>query len=230
MPDPFTPEQIEALGGIIEKQIGPAVNNMFTARLGTVEKKLSQQFKDTTESFSKTLDEKLAALKPASADPEPEGGKGGKRGKEDPELATLRAQLQTLAQQSQQATEKAALLRERDRERNARDQVRSHLSKVGIDGDRFEGAYALLKAQGKIKLSEDIDSDDVFFAGTTGEVALEVGLGEFLKSDIAKIYMPPSNTRGAGTRPGAKAPTGQPLTPDQIRANIAAELERELGR
>jgi hypothetical protein len=222
----------EQLDKWVNEKLGATVNNMLTARLNkfseNFEKKIGTSIGDTLKA---QLPDLLKDFKPPTTE-EPEG-KGGKKNKEvDPELATLRQQMATLHQKTVDAETRANALREKSRTQAIREQVRSLLGKAGIDGDRFDAAYATLVHNGRIVAAEDPESDDAFFRDSAGvdAVALEVGLGSWLKTDQAKIFLPANGPRGSGSRPGTRPANGQPQTPEQIRANIAAELDRELQR
>lgn len=212
---PLSEEDKKEVAALITEQIGPTVNNMFTARLGTVEKKLTGQLKELTDTISKSVDEKLSTLKPVVEDPDDKGGKnkGGKG--ENVELATLRKQ--------QLETTKLLedMKRERDQERSKRRDVAlrqatsEQLAKIGIDGTRFKGAFAMLQQDGRIKHRDD-DSDELVFVDDAGsEVELEVGLAAWAKTDEAKIFLPPSGMKGAGTRPSGGNNPPPKLSPEQ---------------
>jgi hypothetical protein len=228
----FTAEQKEAL----QAMMGQTVNNILTARLNTVEKKLLEK---TSSSIGEALKSQLPELlKDFRAPPESTddvgGSKGGKKDKDSSELAT---KLATMAKQ-QEATlarldaseRKAAQLREQARAAAIRDQTSRFLANAGIVGDAFDAAYAYLAHNGKIKTAEDPDSDEAFFADPAGDVTLEVGLGGWLKTNQAKLFLPATGTRGSNSRPSSGMPNGQKPTPEQVRANIAQALERELGK
>jgi cell division protein FtsB len=222
----------EHLNDFREKKLGSTVNNMLTARLATFEKKVTEKFGATIgEQLKAQMPELLKDFRPAEP-PEGEGRGKRKDGAVDPELATLRQKMAALETENQNSRARADLLRERSRTQAIKEQVRSLLGRVGIDGDRFEAAYALLEHTGKIVKAEDPDSDEAFFRDSSlgDAVALEVGLGAWLKTDMAKIYLPPSGTRGAGSRPGARPGNGKPMTEAETRAAIAAALDAELQR
>ena len=217
----ITEDQINEL---LEKKLGATVNNMLTARLATFEKKFGGTIAETLKA---QLPELLKGLKPAE-EPEPEKKSGGK--KDDPELATLRKQMEALTQRAEEASRREAAMRERTRQQAIREQTRALLAKAGIDGDRFDAAYALLSHTGKILQAEDPESDDAFFADPGGPVALETGLSGWLKTEQAKIFLPPAGTRGSGSRAGSLNSNGAKLTPEQARMNVAAALIDELSR
>ena len=210
-------------------KIHALINSALASHNKQADKKRAEDRTALEQSFAKLLEDKLPK---APAEPEPtEGGKGGKgKEKDNAELATLRKQMETLAAKSEAAERRAAQLREQSRNTTIRENARKFLEAAGIVGDRFDAAYAALAYNGKIKPSEDIDSDDAFFVDHTGEMSLEVGLGAWLKTEQAKIYLPPSGARGSGSRPSSGLPAGQKPSQEQIRANLAAALERELGR
>ncbi len=232
MGDPFTPEQIEALGTII----GTQVNNTFTARMGTIEKKLEGKLTAGFETFSKTLDEKLTALPKPSKDDEP-GDKGSKGKDKDNsvELQTLRKQ------QSDQAKALEEIRAERDREREKnrsmalKSTVTDELSKVGITGHARLALNCLLQ-DGRIAFEDKVvdggDADKLVFRGDDGAgwVDLAVGLKGWAKSADAKVFLPASGAGGAGTRPAVRTlEPGIKITDEERRHALGDALKNALG-
>ena len=230
-PAGFTEEQLAALDSRMSDNLGKAMNNMFTARMGAVEKKIAST---VTESLGKTLEEKLSALQVPRRE-EPEGKPGEEpegKGKKSQELAQVRAELNALRARQEETERERQQLLARQREMSLRADAARVLNGAGIVGDRFEAAYALLVQTGKIKASEDPASIEGVYADPMagGDIPLEQGLQQWLKTETAKIFLPPKGITGSGgTRPGA-APNGKTLTDADRRNIIATRLVDELGK
>ena len=231
----LTPEQLEALETRLAENQAKAMNNMFTARMGAVEKKIANT---VTESLGKTLEEKLSVLQiPRRGEEDPDGkGKGGEepdgKGKKSQELAQVRAELNALRTRQEETERERQNLLARQREMSLRADTARILNGAGIVGDRFEAAYALLVQTGKIKSSEDPTSIEGVYVDPVagGDIPLEQGLQQWLKSETAKIFLPAKGVVGSGgARPGT-APNGKPLTDADRRSIIASRLVDELGK
>ena len=225
---------LETIKGLITESIGPAVNNMFTARLSTVEKKIEKQLKETTEGFSKALDEKLAGFKPGQ---DPPDDKGGKSSKKDVEVETLRKQFADLQAQLMTSQQQAEAEREKNRQIQLSQTVTEKLERLGaIHGVAAKMALGSLTAFGRVGWGTDDDTfgpDKLVFRGDDGSITeLDVGLKQWLKSDEAKIFQAPTNVRGSGSRPGGLDPRGagggRP-TLDHQKAIIEQALDNALG-
>lgn len=105
---------------------------------------------------------------------------------------------------------------ERNKNRSValRNAISEALEPLGITGIRFKAAYAMLQQQGQIRYAAD-DSDDISFVDAAGEVDYRTGLEAWVKSPDAAIFLPPSGTQGAGSRPRSGGPQikSGPLTP-----------------
>ena len=171
--------------------------------------------------FQKMLDglaEKLSAgggEEPPGGDGK--GGKGGKGGESARELATLRQQVQETARRLDESQKQAQAERDKNRSAALRNAISETLEPLGITGIRFKSAYALLQQEGRIRYAAD-DSDDISYVDAAGEVDYRTGLAGWVKSDDAKIFLPPSGSQGAGTRPRS----GQP----QMKSGPLTDAER----
>ena len=226
----------DALKDEITQMMGGVVNNMLTARLKTFEKQLHDKIGlSIGETLTKTLDEKLKDFKPAPSDDEGKDGKKGKSGGENVELATLRKQLADMNSKVEMSERRANEERAKNRGAALEKYVATALSPHGIEGARFRGAYAMLQQYGLVKYRDD-DNDDLVFVDpvTREEVDLSIGLKGWIKSEDAKLFMPPTGARGSGSRPGA-APNGTgPVSREGAQANamnyLAAAIKGEFGR
>jgi len=222
---PFNDEQVNSIRQIVST----IVNSAIATRDKMADKKREQDRAAMTADFAKLLEEKLKP--PPGDEPTEPGGKPGKGGKADDatvrELTTIRRQMEQLTKTSEENAQRAAAERAKNREAAMRGAVSEALDPLGINGIRFKAAYALLQQSGRIKYAAD-DSDDLIFLeeGTGAEIDYRPGLATWAKSDEAKIFLPPSGTQGAGTRPPARNPQikNGPVTPQERTARINAAL------
>ncbi len=228
-PPGLTQEQLDAW---MNDNLGKAMNNMFTARMGTFEKKIVGT---VTESLGKTLDEKLQGFRaapPPPPDDDPDGKDKDGKGKTKSELAAVKAELNALRLRQEETERERQALLQRQREMSLRADVSRILGAAGIVGDRFEAAYALLVQSGKVKPSEDPASIEGVFNDPVagGDIPLESGLAQWLKTPTATIFLPPTNLRGSGgSRPSGAGGGGKQLTDEERRQLIAGKLVEELG-
>jgi hypothetical protein len=232
---PLAAEDLEQIKGLITESIGPAVNNMFTARLATTEEKLVKKLeKQLGESFGKTLDDKLAGFKPAQ---DPPDDKGGGKGKKDVELESMRKTLENMQQQLQATQAESQAEKEKNRTIQLQQLVTEKLEKLGgIQGVAARMALGSLTAFNKVGWGTDEDTfgpDKLVFRNPDdGSVTdLDVGLKQWLKTDEAKIFQAPTGVRGSGSRPGGGDPrlNGGKLTLEQQKQFLQDALERDLG-
>lgn len=213
-------EDLKTVTNLVNSSINGAVSNL--KKLSVLDRqKDSDALKET---FGKLLDEKLQAL---NAPPDPDGkpGKGGKNADGDRELATLKRQVEDLRKSSEESAKIASGERAKNRNAKMKEDVREALREHGITDARFKAAYALLQQDGLLRYAAD-DSDDIVFADVTGELDYRTGLATWAKSDDAKLFLPPSGTQGAGTRPkgnNLQMKTG-PLTPADRSERMNAAL------
>jgi hypothetical protein len=182
------------------------LNRAISARLGDFGKKIE---KTISESLATTLTAKLDELKTSLS--APGAGEGGS--KETPKGVDIENHPLVKGLQKQIADQKSAterLQQERDAEKaSARDQkLRSALSdsltKGGIDPTRVRHAVGILvDVEKRVRFADD-DGDELVFKDSTGDVDLTTGLKGWLKSEDAKIFLPPRGTLGAGDRSQGK--------------------------
>lgn len=225
----FSPEQIEALNSLM----GTTVNNIFTARLGTLEKKILEK---TTASLGEALKTQLPELlkefrppPPAEDDKSGKGGKGGRQ--DDVELQTLRKQLAENSKAIETANQRAAAAEARRREMDRQKTLGDQLAKAGItDAFKQELAIAFLDRRGRVAWSGEEDDATLLWNDDLGtQVSFPEGFASWMKTDEAKHFLPPTGTKGAGSRPVAGSPNAnQQLTPEQISRNLGEALERSL--
>jgi len=211
----FSEDQIN----VIKSLVAGTVNATIAARDKMSDKKREQDAAKLREDFSAMLTEQLKALKPADPDDGGAGGgKGGGKGKESVELQTLRSQLSELANKAKQQEERTAAAEARLRSETLRRTTADLLAAAGVEGSRFKGAYALLQQEGRIKHRDDDSGEMVFVDDTGAEVDLQVGLSQWVKTDDAKMYLPPTGATGSGSRPATRQAGGPPAKPTKEQA------------
>jgi hypothetical protein len=219
----FTEEQLEG----IKTLVSGIVNSAISARDKMSDKKRGED----RDAILKAIDEKLQTFKPAAPDPEEKGAKGGKRSKEDDlELTALRKSMDELRLQNEQERARAARERSKNIDNSVRQSIYEALSEHGLDAVRSKAAFASFKLDGRFEAQHDEDSDEVtvLFRDDDGtQVPLRDGIKRWVKTDAAKIYLPPTGAKGSGSRPST-GPNGQPIkaTPEQVRKNLAEALEK----
>ena len=199
------------------------VHQLINSALASQKKELERKAKEDREAFSKMLDEKLGALKPA----EPAApGEGGKKAK-DVELDSLRRQMQELQGQLQEQRDVAQRELQKNRTSQMHSVVQERLAEMGkITGTGAKLALMALTASGRVGYGEGDESEKLVYRGDDGvTVDLETGLKQWLKTEEAKYFQAPSGARGSGSRPGA-APAG-PATGNPMN-NAMGYLEKAL--
>jgi hypothetical protein len=182
------------------------LNRAISARLGEFGKKIE---KTLGESLGTMLGSKLEEFK-ASITPQADPSKEGSPKAADIESHPFVKGL--LKQMSDQKALTEQLKSERDAEKaSARDQklrtkLSDELTKHGLDPKYVRHAVGVLvDSEKRVRFAAD-DGDDLVFHEPAGAVDLATGLKGWVKSDDAKIYLPPRGTQGSGGQPGAKAP------------------------
>jgi hypothetical protein len=172
--------------------------------LDMVTKIVNQAISARSKSFEKTLEQKLSELsgkfQPAAPPPE-----------ESPEHPTnkgLMKRLEEMQKRLEAAENEKKAEQEKLRDRDLRSKVAERLAAAGIDGQRAKHAIGfLVDAQKSVKW----DGETLAF----GEVDFETGVSDWLKSEDAKLYLPPRGTSGSGDRPVTSSGRGNaPPDPD----------------
>ncbi len=203
------------------------LNRAITARFGEMSKKLEKSFGDT---LGKTLEERLAALKPAPADEEkPQSPLDA------PEVKGLMKQMGELQARLKATEEREAAAKAKARDTQLRQHVGEALASAGIK-DTLRAKHALkFLVDGEKLVNWDEDGERLVFRDSEGFVDFATGLKGWLKSEDAKMYLPPPDTSGTGGRTGTAPVPAPRVTPgaqsgpendDAKAARVAAELAR----
>jgi len=210
---------------VTEEQLQTAL----TARFRTFEQKVDKALSDGLGAFGGKLKDELAALLP-KPEPKPEGGApADAKPKDDPspELRRLQEQIGVLTKQADDARAERDTERARGRDALLRQRLTEALSLVGIEGVRARHALGVLvDAERRVRWADDGESL-LFRTEAHDELELGAGLREWLKTEDAKLYLPPRGAAGSGDRPGAQPPPRAPAGPPD-RAAVAEGLRRVL--
>jgi hypothetical protein len=220
---------------VTEEQLQAAL----TTRFRTFEQKVDKTLSDGLGAMGTKLRDELAALFPK---PEPKSepdapkpgeglkpeGSGAPQAPAGPELRKLQEQIASLTKQAEDARSERDAERARARDSLLRQRVTDALSGVGIEGVRARHALGLLvDAEKRTRWSDDGETI-LFRTDAHDEVDLATGLREWLKTDDAKLYLPPRGAAGSGDRPGAQPPGPRPPSGPVDRATVADGLRRAL--
>ncbi len=205
------------------------LNKAITARFKGLEDKVQKSFGDSFSSFSEKLRTEIAALLPPTPEAKPEGDKkkdGDRAGAEGPELRSLKEQVARLTKLADDARSERDTERTKSRDASLRQTLAHTLAHAGIEGVRARHAIGLLvDSEKRVRYADQSDAV-VFRRADHEEVPLDEGLGEWLKSEDAKLYLPPRNAGGSGDRPGGTPPRTAPAPP--TRGDVAEGLRRAL--
>lgn len=178
--------------------VSEMINKAITSRNKQVESKVEKMLVD----LSTKMEEKFKLFEPKSEDPAVKDKTDPKDTKSAPEeTAAMKALQKQLAdvQSKLEATEKEKkAARDRARDKDLRQMLADELVKSGIDPARVKHAVGLLVDSEKSVRYVADDTDDISFKFDNEDVDLKTGIKNWLKSDDAKIYMPPRGTTGAG--------------------------------
>jgi hypothetical protein len=174
----------------------------LTSITGTI----TETIKAAMPEIDAAVDAKIAAITPAHEDknkrPPPNVA-------DDPLVRGMRQELTDAKNQIKAAQEATALERAKVRDRDLRQRVSDALGDAGVkDPARNRAAVTNLIANKQVSWS-DSDEEQINFASDDGAVDLKTGIKGWSKTDDAKIFIAPTNTRGSGDLGGgAKSPSG----------------------
>jgi len=201
--EPDSSQGPDAPKNVTEEQLNKAIS----ARLAAFEKKHKEQLAAALETLAPTLDQlleqKLAGIKA----PEPAAPKGKTEVENDPLFKGMQKRLAELEATANEARAQAAAQAKAAKDSLLRQKAAEELSKHGIDAARARHALAtLVDSDKRVRWSEDDDSQLVFRDSDGTEVDLTTGIRSWVKTDEAKIFLPPRGTAGSGERPQGKQP------------------------
>jgi len=184
---------------------GDAVTNLVAGQVGEALQGLKLEEKVTA-----AVTTAVEAIKPK---PDENDGKGGGSGGDDAESETEKRLKKLLAESEQQVrAEREA----REAEANARKQdalrtaARDALGQAGVPSDRIPHAMAYLGSLDLLTLGDDdapgFKGKDKF--GSDAVLPLADGIAAWMKTDAAKMYLPPSGAQGDGDGNGGTGGSG----------------------
>ena len=196
---------------VTEEQLNKAITGRLADWSKSFEKKNAETIKsvvgEIAPQLDKLLEEKLAAFRPAEG-VKAGGGNAHDAAKVDienhPAFKGMKKQLDEAVGQTRKLQEERDAERARARDMDLRKQVTETFAKNGVPADRLHFAVgAAIDTEKKAKWNED--GDAVVF----GDLDLDTGSKDWLKSDNAKIFLLPRGTQGSGERGGGRAPAAR---------------------
>lgn len=195
----------------------------LASRFKSVEQRVEKTIAQTFETFSGKLKTDLESIFP-KPEPKPESKKDHA---ENPELKKLEDRIASLTQQAETARAERDTERVKARDATLRQKLGERLATSGIDGVRARHAVGVLvDSERRVRWSED--GETILFRTPDGdELDLEPGVRAWLKTDDAKLYLPPRGSQGSGDRPGSGSPPSAASGPLD-RRTVAEGLRRAL--
>lgn len=209
-------------------EIGQIVNAAVTSQLGRAIPKALEGLK-LNELIGKAIKEAMPAQPPPSGDPpknEPP--------KQDPKVALLEENLKALTKKLEEADEARKAAEKKSRDDGARLALRGALEKT-VRPEALEMATRLLFDADK-RITFDDSGNPLFtirrapYAGAAEEdvaVPLADGAQHWLKSDEAKLFLPPPSASAPGSRGPSKQAPANRQTGDLPRYDSPAATEAE---
>jgi hypothetical protein len=201
------------------------VHALLTSRFRAFEEKIGKTLSETLGALTGKLKEEITSALPK---PEPSPTADDKKRKdapESPELKRLQEQIASLTKQAEDARSERDTERARARDTTLRQKLTDALSGAGIDGVRARNAVGILvDAEKRVRWAED--GEAILFRNADREDDLAIGLKEWLKTEDAKLFLPPRGASGSGDRPGAGLPRAPAAAP--TRGDVAEGLRRAL--
>jgi hypothetical protein len=189
---------------------GTSAPKAFTAE--EFNRAYSARAKADAARIEKLLAEREAALlakfeEIATAKREPEtNAPAQKSATESVEYQTLKKKLEQFERQYAEAQATANAERSKARDAALRAKVADALGAAGVSGVHARAAMAMLvDSEKRVQWSDD--GETLAFRDSDGtDIDFRAGLSSWLKSDDAKMFLPPRGTAGSGDRPGGSAP------------------------
>lgn len=186
------------------------LNRAISARFNDFSKKLEKANEGLASTLTTKLEElvtgKLDALKPAG-DGEGKGTKGAPT--ESPELKSALKRIDDMSRQLETERQEKLAEKANARAKDLRQQVTEALTAAGISGVALKHAVSVL-VDGEKRAKFDEEGERVLFRSDDDDLPLADGVKRWMKSDDAKIYLPPRGTQGSGDHAGGqRGPSGK---------------------
>lgn len=219
--------------GEVAKLVNEAVSGAVTRHMANFKKQFSE---DMGKTFAETLgpiSQQLQALSESNQAP-----KGGRNvaPSEDRETKEAMTRYEGRIKELEQANAKEREAREQEKATRLREEERGSLATAlraaGLPDTTVKAAVALLHTEDK-KVARTEDGRIVFrmekgqgVSRYTDELDLDAGVGEWLKSDEGKSFMPARPAQGAGGQP-VRLP-GQPRNQSEAKQQATENLAKIL--
>jgi len=186
------------------------LNRAISARLGDFGKKIEKQFEtfggSLTTSLAAKLDELVTGKLEALAPPEKSAPAKPQSWTDSPEYKAMQRRLEASEKQIEQERQEKAAAAAKSQAQSLRTKLSESLAAGGISGKSLQFALGvLLDSEKRVRFDED--ERPLFKTDDGDELPLADGLKVWLKSDDAKVFLPPRGTTGSGHRPVATTPT-----------------------
>jgi hypothetical protein len=187
------------------------LNKAVTARLQAFEKSFDKKHKETLSEALKGLVGEIdglvsTKLETMVAAKSTDGKDKGKSGVEDnPMVLGLKKELADLRTKAEQAEKRAAAEEARAKDIELRRKLGDELGKHGVDSSRAKMAVGfLIDSDKRARYS---DEGEILFRDEEGnDLELAAGVKAWIRSEDAKIYLPPKGMHGSGERPSSGKP------------------------
>ena len=211
----------EAPKGVTEAD----VQALLTSRFRAFEERIGKTLSESLGALTGKLKEEITSALPKPEPPATPEDKKRKDAPESPELKRLQEQIASLTKQAEVARSERDAERARARDTTLRQKLTDALAGAGIDGVRAKNAVGILvDAEKRVRWAED--GEAILFRGADREDDLAIGLRDWLKTEDAKLFLPPRGASGSGDRPGAGPPRAPATAP--TRSDVAEGLRRAL--
>lgn len=213
------------------------LNRAISARLSDFSKKSEKALAEAFGGFEKKLSEMLPKT------PDEKGDKGtpttqSQSIEEHPQFKGLQKQLADLQKKAEESEKAAQAERAKARDTSLRQRLSEELAKGGIkDATRIKHAIRFL-VDGERAVQWDEAGESIVFKSEDGVVDFGTGLKAWLKSDDAKLYLPPPEGGASGgigkpaptrmTAPSGNGVSFEKLSEDQ-KLSAAADQLAKLG-
>ncbi len=195
----------------------PIGNRGLTKRF----KKFEKSLLGTIETVLNKRDEALLAKLAPPSEPPKEPKPNEPVPSADPVIAGLQQQVEELKADNARKDAIAASEREQRRSSALRQHLAHALVKGGMDAGRARHAVGfLVDVEKRVKYAAD-ETDELVFVDGDEELELAAGLKAWLKSDDAKLYLPPRGVAGSGDRGGGSTRPQTPGQPDRAAVSNA---------
>jgi hypothetical protein len=186
---------------LTNEDVANIANSAITAQL---KRFMEKQLPGLFEQHLKPITERLAAPQTP-----PEGGEGGgKKGKQDPEMLAMAQKVADMEKALQSERDRVTAAEKKNREDRAYAELRTSLE------GKVRPEFIDIVAENLFHVKKAVEFDDAgnplfktkrapLYAGAEAEevsLPLRDGVGEFLKSEFAKPYLP-APSAGAGSTP-----------------------------